>query len=101
MEPQELEALVESLVAQFGHCKVNLLRPGEGNEGIWAVAVDKVSSDRVKDDNSTGEEVRLRLCNQPLGWGGKSWGDEIIAITRGDRRPEASLGMQIELTVGA
>ena len=89
-----LEDRIQKLVAQFGHCKVNLVYEDGENEGVWVVPIDAESRKLIDDDNSRGDLVRVLLCNQPLGWCGKSWGDEIVAETQGDCRPTATRILQ-------
>ena len=88
-EMSETEREINALVERFKHHKINLIHP-EGNEGVWAVAVSAEDQARYERDDSEGETYRARLCNQPLGWGGKKWGDEIVARTNGASRPYAN-----------
>lgn len=78
-----------------GHLiKVNLLRPGQGNEGIWVCPVDTQTKDRHDDPISKNEELYGYLVNQPLPWGSACWGSKIKFITNGTNRPFAKLDNQ-------
>ena len=85
------EQKVSELVEQFGHIKINLLRPGEGNEGVWAVPMNKQGRDLYDNDKSSGDLFNARLCNEPIGgWYGREWGDVVTVRTNGGDRPTAS-----------
>lgn len=76
---------------KHGYAKINLLRPGEGNEGVWVTPCDERSRKLMDDNYSVGEKVECYLMNMPLPWAGKIWGDKIVARTQGHHRPTASL----------
>lgn len=63
----------------YGHKKINLIHGGDETEGIWYVPVT----------TSDDQKMRVYLSNMPLGWGGRCWGAEVIATTRGASRPNA------------
>ena len=88
---------VKRLAGQFGNKKVNLVYADGGSEGIWCVPLTADDDRKMSDDHSRGEKVRVYLVNQPLGWGGRTWGAEVIATTRGDQRPDTCPDDQIEL----
>lgn len=90
----ELETTINDLIEQFGHCKVNLVHPDGMNEGIWAVPLTAEDRKLIDDDDSNGDLVKVLLCNQPLGWYGRAWGDEVTAMTQGDCRPIANWDIQ-------
>jgi hypothetical protein len=88
---KELEKEVGKLDKSFGLIKVNLVHETGDNEGIWAVPADATSAAKTKNDNSNGEFVMVRLCNQPLGWNNLTWGGLVRAKTKGSMRPDAFL----------
>ena len=96
-EPSELELKVQGLIDLHGHTKILLKHEDGMGEGIWATPVDALSRERIDNDGSYGEPVVVRLCNQPLGWCNREWGDEVIAETRGESRPEATISYQSNL----
>lgn len=94
MTIDELEATIQKLEKDFGFVKVNLVHEGSGNEGIWAVPIDKESDDKLRSDLSNGEHAFVRLANQPLGWNGLTWGGLVRVKTVGSNRPMAHVSDQ-------
>jgi len=85
---------IEELQKKYGYIKVNLKHHDGSSEGIWAVVTNDVDHGKYKNNTNFGQKITVVACNQPLGWGDKRYGDEIIARTAGSGRPTASLSDQ-------
>ena len=97
---EDLQTEIERLETEFGLLKINLVHDGEGNEGIWAVPIDKTSEERLRSESSE-KDVFVRLVNAPLRWGNKDvgfpmWGCLVKAVTKGEFRAEARVGEQTD-----
>lgn len=80
-----LEKKVAKLVERNGHIKVNLVDTKEGDEGLWATPCTK-RDHSIYEKNTRGDQIRVRLCNQPLDFRFR-WGDEVVCTTQGLDRP--------------
>ena len=91
-----LESEIQGLIKKFDYCKINLTGHEGLVEGIWAVPISQEDRDKIDDDSSSGEivRVRVRLLNHPVYWTEFSWGDEVTAKTNNDMRPIADIGEQ-------
>lgn len=92
LTPRELE--IQELIKKFDYCKINLTGHEGLVEGIWAVPISQEDKDRIDNDLSYGETVKVRLLNHPVYWTEFSWGDEVTAKTNNDMRPIADIGEQ-------
>ena len=93
---KDVELEVARLKAAYGFKKVNL-HHGDGEmEGVWTVPCSQEDQKAMDDDNLQGKAVMVRLANQPLGWGGRTWGALVKATTQGIGRPQAELDDQTE-----
>ncbi len=78
-------------------CKVNLPTSEEGyesgnGEGVWGVACNEDSFNKINDEGSNGDIVYIALLNQPVCHQDVNWGDIVVAKTRGEYRPTAEIG---------
>jgi hypothetical protein len=80
---------IAALDKKFGVKKINLIHVDGSSEGIWCVPVTAADNQKILDDNSHGDKVRVYLVNPPLGWGGHCWGAEVVGTTQGASRPIA------------
>ena len=102
MDPKEFAnvriEVAQALEKTHGFIKVNLIHEGGPikSEGIWAVPLSPSDAEKLRDDASRGEPVRVYLANMPL-WNDRCWGAEVICVTRGDERAEARIADQAEL----
>lgn len=85
MTPKQLEKHIAVLRKQFGCCKV-ILTDGKESEGVWAVPTSRQARTKIDNDNSTGETVKVHLCNTPLMLP-LAWGSLVKAKTRGSLCP--------------
>jgi len=91
----DAEPIVQELHEKFNCVKVNLPEDegkwASGNgEGVWAAPCSEEDAVKCRDDRSYGEDVFVRLMNQPI-MHALVWGDKIRAQTRGENRPVAYL----------
>lgn len=88
---ERLEKEINILVELYQYHKVNLVHEDGMTEGVWVVSSSE-NDQKIYKESKGGEQYKVRLCNMPLGWGNKVWGDVVIATTRDENnRPEAYL----------
>lgn len=79
---------------KIGMTKVNIVHPGNDNEGIWACFVSEKDKE-VVDRNTFGDKVEVYLMNHAL-VSGPTWGAKLTVKTQGENRPVISVEELIE-----
>ena len=85
--------MIDDLIKQFGHIKVNLpsnfesYQSGNG-EGIWAVCASQKDAD-IYNTPSNGSQFEVCLANNSFYYPYLTYGSKVLVETQGDNRPVA------------